>query len=236
MSATHVLVPVKALGLAKSRLAHALGPGERATLVLAMLEDTLAAALAVDGVAVTVITADQEVAETARRCGARVLPDPVAPGAPDPLNTALRAAAHHVRRDRPDSGLVALQADLPALRPDELAEALEFADEAGFAIVPDHTGFGTAAWLHSAPNTISPLLFGPDSARRHIEAGARSVTASVPGLRLDVDTLDDLSAALRLGVGARTFAVTDRLGMSTGTEQSHLVGARLRECSETGSL
>lgn len=221
MSATHALVPVKALGLAKSRLAHALGPDDRATLVLAMLEDTLRAVLATGEIDVTVITADHDVAATSRRCGVRVLADPVATGADDPLNSALRAAADLVRREQPDTRLIALQADLPALRPGELSEALAVASETGFAIVADHTGEGTAAWLHCSPGELSPLLFGPDSARRHIEAGAHPVTTAVPGLRLDVDTIDDLAGAVRLGVGERTSRALERLAI---TDEGYATG------------
>jgi len=215
MPAVHILVPVKALGLAKSRLAHALEPDTRAELVLAMLEDTLAAARDTDDAVVTVITSDRRVAAVARRSGAAVLADPPAASGQDrqdSLNAALRSAAEHARDDSPGVDLVALQADLPSLRPHELAEALEAARATGTMIVADHTGSGTTALLHCTSQRPLHPRFGPDSAHRHLEAGALAVEAHLPGLRLDVDTIDDLGAAVRLGVGAATAAVLDRIG------------------------
>ncbi|UYP17611.1 2-phospho-L-lactate guanylyltransferase [Rhodococcus sp. Z13] len=214
MTATQVLVPVKALGLAKSRLSDVLTARERAELVLAMMRDTVSAAMAAGDVAVTVITGDERVAGAARACGAEVFPDPVAPGSPDPLNSALRAAARRVRESVPDAELVALQADLPALRPEEFARAREVARGSGSAVVTDHTAGGTTALFHCVPGSMPPLHFGPDSARLHVAAGAVAVPDAVPGLRLDVDTIADLVAAARLGVGEATAAVSDELGFT----------------------
>ncbi|MEU5843296.1 2-phospho-L-lactate guanylyltransferase [Rhodococcus sp. NPDC047139] len=212
MPATHVLVPVKALGLAKSRLAHVLDPAARESLVIAMLQDTVAAALAAGDVEVTVVTADERVAAAARSCGAAVLPDPIAPGSPDPLNAALRAAAHRIRERVPAAELVALQADLPSMRAEEFAHAREVARRTGSAVVTDHTSSGTTALLHCVAGSLPPLSFGPGSARRHIDAGAYPVPDALPGLRLDVDTPDDLAAALQLGVGPATATVLDGSG------------------------
>lgn len=209
MPATHVLVPVKALGLAKSRLSHVLDPAARESLVLAMLQDTVTAALSAGDVTVTVVTADERVAAAALDCGADVLPDPVRPDSPDPLNSALLAAARRAREHAPGAELVALQADLPSLRPEDFVLARETARRTGTAVVVDHTASGTTALLHCVSGTLPPLSFGPGSAGRHIDAGAYPVPDSLPGLRLDVDTPDDLAAALRLGVGPATAAVLD---------------------------
>ncbi len=43
-----------------------------------------------------------------------------------------------------------------------------------------------------------PHHFGPDSARRHVEAGAVALGDPLPSLRRDVDTVEDLRAALAL--------------------------------------
>ncbi|MBM7460292.1 2-phospho-L-lactate guanylyltransferase [Rhodococcus coprophilus] len=215
MPAVHVLVPVKALGLAKSRLAHALEPEARADLVLAMLQDTLSAAHGLDDAQLTVITSDHRVAAVALESGASVLVDPPAVRGverSDSLNAALRAAAEHARAQSAGVDLVALQADLPAVRSHELAEALEEARATGIMIVADHTGSGTTALLHCSTQDPLRPQFGPGSARRHLGDGARAVEAALPGLRLDVDTVDDLGVAVRLGVGAATAAVLDRIG------------------------
>ncbi|TMM33195.1 MAG: hypothetical protein E6F99_24900, partial [Actinobacteria bacterium] len=102
-----VLVPVKDLGLAKSRLRGALAGVPHQDLVLALVLDTLAAALACPAVTeVVVVTADEAVAAAARGLGAKVLADP-----PRGLNPALEHAAAAAG----GGPLAALAADLPAL-------------------------------------------------------------------------------------------------------------------------
>ena len=72
----------------------------------------------------------------------------------------------------------------------------------------DHAGDGTALLIRDS-TIVEPTRFGPESAERHRRAGATELD---PGrrrwvrLRTDVDTIADLEAALRLGVGARTAA------------------------------
>lgn len=60
-----VIVPVKGLGEAKSRLAAVLAPEQRAALVLAMLEDVLAAVRAVHDGLLLLVTPDEEYAAPA---------------------------------------------------------------------------------------------------------------------------------------------------------------------------
>ncbi|MFD6894318.1 2-phospho-L-lactate guanylyltransferase [Rhodococcus sp. NPDC060086] len=212
MTAVHVLVPVKALGLAKTRLAHALEPSTRSDLVIAMLIDTLAAVVGLPETVATVVTSDPVATEVAFAHGAQVLPDPVHRGESDPLNAALGLAARRIRAESPGIDLVALQADLPALRSSELTTALTEARSFGTAIVVDHTGDGTSALFQCRPDRPLEPMFGIQSARRHIRSGARALTDPLDGLRLDVDTLDDLEAAVRLGIGDATSQVLDRIG------------------------
>lgn len=214
MTALHVLVPVKALSLAKTRLAHVFDPPTRSDLVVAMLIDTLAAALGLPGSVATVVTSDPVAAEVAFAHGARVLPDPVHRGESDPLNAALDVAAVRIRAQSPGTDLVALQADLPALRTSELAAALTEARLFGRAIVADHTGDGTAALFQCTPDRSLEPMFGVDSARRHVRSGATALREPLDGLRLDVDTIGDLEAAVRLGTGAATSRVLDRIGFA----------------------
>ncbi|MBH0120283.1 2-phospho-L-lactate guanylyltransferase [Rhodococcus sp. HM1] len=216
MTAPHVLIPVKALGLAKTRLARVYTPGERADLALAMFEDTLDAALHLEDVTVTVVTGDPDVARAARARGAHVLADPPDSGT-EPLNAALSYAAGQVRTSAPEATLVALQADLPAVHPSELAEALAHARRVGRAVVVDHTGAGTSALVHCFPDRPFEPRFGSDSAARHIASGARALEGDWPGLRLDVDTGADLEAAVALGVGPATTATLDRIGLPLGS-------------------
>jgi 2-phospho-L-lactate guanylyltransferase len=74
---TCAIVPVKVLAHAKRRLSSVLPAAARQRLVLAMLEDVLAALVGTRSVDwVAVVTADQRVAALAQRNGASVLPEP----------------------------------------------------------------------------------------------------------------------------------------------------------------
>lgn len=213
----HAILAVKDLRSAKSRLATELDADARADLVLAMLDDTLAAVAAVSAIdSVTVVTPDPTVAALAYAAGVLVYADP-APAYSSPsaaessLNSALTAAANHIRTESGRVDLVVLQADLPSLKPRELVEALVAARVGGRSIVVDHHGTGTAA-LFSC-DTDQPLdpRFGPESARGHIDSGARLLSGHWPGLRTDVDTGTDLDVARALGVGPATLTSLEQL-------------------------
>jgi 2-phospho-L-lactate/phosphoenolpyruvate guanylyltransferase len=196
-----VVVPVKALAAAKSRLRGAVADARHEALVLAMALDTVSAALAAEGVAtVRVVTGDPAVRAAMSAHGVDVVAEPAGGG----LNAALTAAA--LARGGPDR-VVALPADLPALRPAELVDALRCAAARPEpAYVPDAAGTGTVLLAAAAGVALAPR-FGPGSAAAHAAAGARCLAGDWPTLRHDVDTAADLATAASLGLGARTAAV-----------------------------
>ncbi|GHH70453.1 2-phospho-L-lactate guanylyltransferase [Streptosporangium violaceochromogenes] len=205
-----LIVPVKTLIAAKTRLARAAGP-HRAELAVAIACDTVEAALRCPGVAgVVVVTGDPVAAEALGAVGARVTGDPEAG-----LNAALRHGALEAVRLAPGTPVGALQADLPALRPAELARVLAAAAEYDRAFLPDAAEVGTT-FYGVGPGVPFVPAFGGESRERHLRRGVKEIcppeTASV---RRDVDTPDDLRAALALGVGPRTLAVAGRLGVGT---------------------
>lgn len=199
-----LIIAVKRLDAAKTRLAplfESAAPGTREELVLAMLVDTVTAAQAVPAVSsITVVTPDPRAAEAARAHGAVVLTDPTPARHPDPLNEALRRAETAVRATC--DNVAVLQGDLPALQARELAQAVAAARGHARSFVGDRHGTGTAA-LFAFDGDLDPR-FGTDSTRRHEDSGAVALTRSWPGLRCDIDTPEDLAAALRLGVGTHT--------------------------------
>ncbi|MEU2585115.1 2-phospho-L-lactate guanylyltransferase [Streptomyces avermitilis] len=203
-----LVVPLKALARAKSRLADTAGDGLRPGLALAFAQDTVAAALASAAVRdVAVVTGDVVAGRELAALGARIVADEPAGG----LNAALAHAAAVVRSWRPDSGVAALNADLPALRPAELARVLEAAVEFPRAFLPDAAAIGTTL-LAAAPGRELLPAFGTDSRARHRASGAVELgLGRVDSVRQDVDTGDDLRAALALGVGPRTAAAAARL-------------------------
>lgn len=196
-----LIIAVKRLAAAKTRLAPVFSARTRETVVLAMLIDTLTAAASVGSVAsITVITPDEAAGAAAADLGANVLADPTPGGHRDPLNNAITAAEKEVAGSF--SNIVVLQGDLPALQTQELSGAIVAARHHQRSFVADRLATGTAA-LFAFGTALDPK-FGPDSSARHRRSGAIELTGAWPGLRCDVDTPADLAAARRLGVGAAT--------------------------------
>jgi 2-phospho-L-lactate/phosphoenolpyruvate guanylyltransferase len=200
-----VVVPAKRLAVAKTRLRPlTAGSADPHTAwVLALLADTVAAATASPAVArVVVVTDDPDAVAVVRGLGADTVPDEPDRG----LNPALVHGALAAGPGR----VAALSSDLPALRADELTAALAAAGGAvPRCFVPDAGGTGTT--LLTAVGVPLDPAFGRGSAAAHRAGGARELDGPWPGLRRDVDTAEDLRAALALGVGPRTAALAGRL-------------------------
>jgi 2-phospho-L-lactate/phosphoenolpyruvate guanylyltransferase len=219
-----VLLPVKVLAQAKSRLAVLAGD-RRHELALAVASDTVSAVVACPEVArVIVVTSDPVAGPRLLSLGALVIPEappgdarpasarPNPDGSQHLLNAALLHGAAVASRRWPGTGLAALTADLPALRPAELAEALRAAaDTGGAAFVPDAAGLGTTMYA-VVPGAEFRPMYGGASRARHAAGGATELALDgIAGLRQDVDTPDDLRAAVALGVGPRTAEVAAEL-------------------------
>jgi 2-phospho-L-lactate guanylyltransferase len=186
---------MRSLPSAKSRLAAASSdPEAHRLLVQAIRHDTVTATLAASPVARVVAVADAELG----------LQIPTFIQSRPGLNPALQDAAGYAAREWPRDAIVALVGDLPALRPSELADALTEAEDHPRAFVADADAVGTTMLTALAGIALTPH-FGEQSAARHSEDAF--TLAAGPGLRLDVDTEADLSAALELGVGPSTLAV-----------------------------
>ena len=198
-----LIIAVKRLDAAKSRLSALFGSGAREQVVLAMLVDTITAARAVPAVeSITVVTPDELAAAAARDLGAAVVADPTPTGHRDPLNNAILAACTAAAPTT--SNIVVLQGDLPALRSDELRDAVAAAAVHPRSFVADRLGTGTSALF--AFGVPADPRFGADSARRHRDSGAVELLGDWPGLRCDIDTPEDLAEARQLGIGAATAA------------------------------
>jgi 2-phospho-L-lactate guanylyltransferase len=202
-----LVLPLKPLALAKSRLGPFAGP-HRAALALAFALDTVTAALACPGVSrVLVVTGDPLAGGRLAGLGAVVVADEPDGG----LNTALAHGASYARAMDPGAPLAALSADLPALRPAELARVLGAVPGAGRAFLADSPGLGTTL-LACAPGAALAPAFGGASRARHAAGGAHEIRlADVPSVRRDVDTGEDLAEALALGVGPHTAAAAAAL-------------------------
>lgn len=184
-----VIVPFRA-GAAKSRLSS-FPAAQRAELARSFARDTAAAALASPEVAGVVVIGDDT-----GLAGVDTIADPGGG-----LNPALSWAAQQVP---PGHGAVALMADLPALRPDELTRALQAAAGHERSFVCDAEGTGTTMLASRTAQDLDPR-FGARSRAAHAASGALELDLpDVPGLRRDVDDAVALWDAVRLGVGVDT--------------------------------
>lgn len=182
-----VLVPVKAFGQAKRRLAPVLDPIGRARLARAMATTVVAAA---GRLPVAVVCDDTEVAEWARSLGVDVVWTPA-----HGLNRAVSTGVRRLAESGAGQVIVA-HADLPLARDLSLV-----AGGNGVTIVPDGADDGTN--VICVPSRCGfTFAYGPGSFNRH-QAEARRLGLPVrvvrePSLVHDVDRPVDLAAA---GVG-----------------------------------
>lgn len=200
-------MPFRGMPGAKSRLARGLSAEQHVLLVDAIRADTLSAVHAAEQVARVVVIGDISgpgVAVVQQSRG---------------LNGALRDGWRFALQRWPEDGVAALVGDLPALRPAELSTALEQAATHPRSFVPDAGGTGTTL-LAAIPGAVLNPRFGRGSAARHSATGGLSLDAG-PGLRHDVDTVEDLRDAIALGVGEHTAGV---VGVGQHTLHSPLRG------------
>jgi 2-phospho-L-lactate guanylyltransferase len=170
-------VPLKALDQAKSRLAGALSPEERAELMRSLLERVVAAVREAGVERITVVTS--EPLDGYELWADRGLP----------WNDALSAATAEVVA----APVVAfVSADLPLLRADEVEELLEATPPRGIAIARALDG-GTNAISMRPPGLVRTHFGEPGSAAVHAGLGVEHVIVDLPGLAFDVDTPEDLA-------------------------------------------
>ena len=207
-----LVVPVKRLGLAKTRLAGPdVPPALRERLALAFAADAVSAALSASRIAhAVVVTDDPRAAEVLGTLGATIVPDKPDAG----LNAAFLFGATAARSEfGTEMGIAASTADLPALRAAELDIALAHISSAAHIsgtarhFIADAHDIGTTM-LFAPPGTELNPRFGGPSRAAHTASGALELPAAgISSLRRDVDTAADLADALRLGVGPHTTEI-----------------------------
>ncbi len=178
------LVPLKAAGGRKTRLAGRLDAAARDRLGLAMFSHVVAT-LSAAGVAVTVVSPVRPIG-----WDGDWLAD-----AGDDLNAALEQASAHLGPRK----LVIVHADLPFLTVEDVRALLDTADRTGLALAPDRHGSGTNAVAISGGAPLR-FCFGAGSMAGFVaQAGGRHRMICRDGLSRDLDTLDDLDAAIAEG-------------------------------------
>jgi 2-phospho-L-lactate guanylyltransferase len=212
--AVWAVVPVKELEGAKMRLAALLPSQMRQALMLAMLQDVLAALAEARGLAgVAVVTVDATAREVAMEYGARIIET----GARDGHTGAVSAAARLLAEEG-CHGMLTVPGDIPLVTPGEISQLLEaHAPQPAFTIAPSRDERGSNAIICSPPDAV-PLRFGEDSFFPHLRAaeacGIRPTVMRLPGIALDLDTPEDLAAFARLPSPTRARAVLgDAIGV-----------------------
>jgi 2-phospho-L-lactate guanylyltransferase len=200
------IIPVKALGAGKTRLASVLTADERRDLNRSFLKHTLRAVLAVfPPQKIVVVSGCTEARAMARAAGMCALVEEASS-----LNAALEAGADQARAAGAKR-VLSLSTDLPYLQPEDLRIMLG-APVQNVVVAPDQRGIGTNALLQP-PGAIR-YAYGDDSHVAHAGAAkAAHLTLTVvdrPGLRFDIDTPEDWRRwqTCREGNGAVSSSMT----------------------------
>lgn len=185
------LLPIKRLQNAKSRLAPFLGPGERRSLMRAMLGDVLATLSRVKTLGgILVVTGDEEVAAIAAQAGAVTIADPIEGG----VNSAVQRGIDwlHVNRK---AGMMVVPADVPFVTVPEIEAVLRAMKASPVVIVPATRDGGTNIFAIAPPSLIRPA-YGPASFLRHVaaarSAGVEPEILILDGAGHDIDLAVDL--------------------------------------------
>ena len=195
----HIIVPIKTVARAKSRLATHFPQEMRQILARCMSEHVLTELAHVKEVTrVIVATSDPVATELSNKLGFSVLRDQ---NPSDGLNRVIDDAVQiAIEEGARDIGVV--MADLPCFDRDDFSELLRghlAGPQNHVTLVTDRHANGTNIRL-SRPGNLVNGRYGPGSFDRHrraaSDAGALVSVVNEPALMLDVDCFSDLDATL----------------------------------------
>ncbi len=195
---TWVIIPVKPLKLAKSRLSGVLQPAQRERFAESMLRHVLRVVQAAPEVTGTlVISRDTRALAIAREYGARTVQES---GAPE-LNAALLRATKIIESWRADAILI-LPADLPLISTADVTGIIRMGvDYPSVVLATDRNKDGTNALLVRPPGLIS-YAYGTGSFRKHgvlaRDAGAQVSVYESDNLLHDIDLPEDIANFYRI--------------------------------------
>jgi len=191
---TDVLIPLKRLDMAKSRLAPALAAAERGRLMGALVARVARAALAADAGRVHLVSSDPDAAAIAERLGVGCLTDGGLP-----WNRGLVLA--RARLGPGAAAVLYLAGDLPLLAAADVVAMVEAGAPASAVVGRAHDGGTNALWVSPAA-ALEPAFGVRASASVHaaraVEHGLQVTVVDRPGIAHDVDTPADLALARRL--------------------------------------
>lgn len=198
-----VVVPVKPLNRAKSRLSDVVSPQQREKFAEAMLRRILTVTRDTRAVTGTlVISRDPKALSIARDLGAKTVQESGAPA----LNPALMRATQLLAGWRTEAVLV-LPADLPFITGDDVAGIIRAAGDAEKSVViaTDRARDGTNALFVRPPGLIT-FDYGQNSYERHLAqghaSGASVVEFESENLKFDLDVPQDIADIYRQLLGS----------------------------------
>ena len=168
------VVPVRGLPAGKRRLAALLDVPARNSLVLAMLDDVVAALTAAERIdRVVIASRDAAARDEAARLGVEFLDQ-------TELQLGYNRAVEYAQAALSTAdALLVVPADVPLITPDAVDLVVGTApDGPAIVVAPAHNG-GTNGLLLRPPDIIRPQ-FGPSSARAHAQAAAAAGEAGIP--------------------------------------------------------
>jgi 2-phospho-L-lactate guanylyltransferase len=193
-----VILPLKDLVEAKSRLSGLLRPAERRSLAQAMVEDVLSTLAGHPQInAVTLVSDDPVSALLASNYGIEHMPE-AALGCRG-LNPVI-AKASQLLSQRSEQPIIVLHGDLPCLTEDDISAALNVLKEnSGLVIGCDRHGLGTNLLAFHTDNQPE-FSFGTGSCARHrMWAEKKQIPVHIlqrAGIGLDIDEPQDLGFLL----------------------------------------
>ncbi|HEX3331128.1 MAG TPA: 2-phospho-L-lactate guanylyltransferase [Gaiellales bacterium] len=189
-----VLIPLKRLDAAKTRLAPALTHDERGRLMAGMLAGVARAAVRAGAGRVALASSDPAAPELAGRLGVECVSDGGLP-----WNEGLVHARSLL--ERPAAAVLYLAGDLPLIEAADVAALVDAGAERTVVIGRAHDGGTNALWVCPA-GAFAPAFGASGSAGVHTRRarghGLDVVMLDRPGLARDVDTPADLAAVRRL--------------------------------------
>ncbi len=212
-----VIIPVKRLDNAKSRLSSLLTDDERKQFCLKMLEDVLRTVKSTKRPHETVVVSkDPMVSEIAKIFDVAYLKE-----RKRGLNKTVSEIVDWCV-ERGATSVLVLPADIPLVVPTDLNKILSLGEEASMVISPSRNGKGTNALLLTPPN-VSPTFYGPRSFQRHIKEATKLKISfrryRSPRIALDIDTTGDLTYFISLKAKKTSaYEVLEKIGVTNKLE------------------
>ena len=207
-NATAVIVAIQAPEKAKSRLANALIPYHRRTLVTAMLTDFLGALRSVHSGPVIIVTDSDSYQDIASQSDAIIVEDSGS-GFNQAAIAGIEFAASHTGAD----SILIFPGDIPQANSNDISDliaSLQASPENTVTLVASQDGGTTALGLH-IPTTYK-TQFGPESALKHREQATllrMGINEMIlPSLEIDIDTIADLEQVKNI-VGKHTVSALE---------------------------